>query len=114
MANGLLYAREFAVTNTLSIHVPTIREVLGCYEHYYSIVSAVISTPSDLMVQLEDMGIDFMKMNDFTLFCIVFYDLQERQKKRARKPRPCLGTWQGLSASRLTHTMIFASTRNSG
>jgi len=82
MADGLLYAREFAVTDALSIHVPTIREVLDCYEAYYSIVSAVISTPSDLMVQLEDMGIDFIKMDDFTLFCIVFYDLRERQKER--------------------------------
>jgi len=81
MADGLLYTRDFTVSKHLSIHVPTLREVLGCYEDYYSIVSAVISTPSDLMVQLEDMGIDFMKMDDFTLFCIVWYDLQERQKE---------------------------------
>ena len=26
-------------------------------------------------------SIDFMKMDEFTLFCIVFYDLQERQKE---------------------------------
>jgi len=81
MANGLLYTRDFAVSEHLSIHVPTLREVLGCYEEYYSIVSAVISTPSDLMVQLEDMGIDFMKIDEFTLFCIIFYDLQERQQE---------------------------------
>jgi len=81
MADGLLYTREFAVSEHLSIHVPTLREVLGCYEDYYSIVSAVISTPSDLMVQLDDMKIDFTQMDDFTLFCIVFYDLQERQKE---------------------------------
>ena len=61
--------------------MPTLREVLACYADYYSIVSAVISMPSDLMVQLEDMGIDFMKMDEFTLFCIIFYDLQERQKE---------------------------------
>ena len=82
MADGLLYVREFTVSEHLSIHVPTIREVLGCYENYYSIVSAVISTPSDMMVQLEDMGIDFMKMDEFTLFCIIFYDLREQQKER--------------------------------
>ena len=81
MANGLLYARDFEISDQLSIHVPTIREVLGCYEDYYSVVSAVISTPSDLMVQLEDMGIDFMSIDDFTLFCIIFYDLRERQKE---------------------------------
>jgi len=81
MANGLLYARDFAVSDQMSIRVPTIREVLGCYEDYYSVVSAVISTPSDLMVQLEDMGIDFMSIDDFTLFCIIFYDLRERQKE---------------------------------
>jgi len=81
MADGLLYTRDFAVSEHLTIHVPTLREVLGCYEDYYSVVSAVISTPSDLMVQLEDMGIDFMKMDDFTLFCIVWYDLQERQRE---------------------------------
>ncbi|MCL2298997.1 MAG: hypothetical protein FWC27_02475 [Firmicutes bacterium] len=82
MADGLLYTRDFAVSEHLTVHVPTLREVLGCYEEYYSAISAVISTPSDLMVQLEDMGIDFMKMDDFTLFCIVFYDLQERQRER--------------------------------
>lgn len=81
MANGLLYIKDFSVTESLSIHVPSLREVLGCYDNYYSVVSALISTPSDLMVQLEDMGIDFMDMDDFTLFCIVWYDLQERQKE---------------------------------
>jgi len=81
MVKGLLYARDFAVSDHLSIHVPSIREVLGCYEDFYSIVSAVISTPSDLMVQLDDMGIDFTEMDEFTMFCIVWYDLQERQKE---------------------------------
>lgn len=81
MAKGILYTRDFAVSDFLSIHVPSIREVLDCYEDYYSIVSAVISTPSDLMVQLDDMGIDFTQMDEFTMFCIVWYDLQERQKE---------------------------------
>jgi len=81
MVSGLLYTRDFTITETLSVHVPSIKEVLGCYEDYYSVVSTVVSTPSDLMVQLEDMGIDFTKMDEFTLFCIVWYDLQERQKE---------------------------------
>jgi len=99
MADGLLYAREFAVSDCLSIQVPTLREVLGCYEDYYAIVSAVISTPSDLMVQLEDMGIDFTRMDDFTLFCIVFYDLRERQKERPEVFRLIFGE---LDLSKLT------------
>ena len=82
MAGGILYTRDFAVVDGFSVHVPTIREVLGCYEDYYAVVSAVVSTPSDMMVQLDDMGIDFTKMDDFTLFCIIWYDLQARQKEQ--------------------------------
>ena len=79
---GLLYAKEYSLTADIAIPIPTLREVLEHYEAYYEIVSTIIATPSDLMVQLDDMGLDFTQIDDYLLFCITLQSLQERQKQQ--------------------------------
>lgn len=44
---------------------------------YFSIVTAVTATPSDFMVQLDDIGIDFSSISSFELFLLLFRSLQE-------------------------------------
>lgn len=44
---------------------------------YFEMISCIIATPYDLMVMLDDMGIDFTKINDFELFCLLFTKLQQ-------------------------------------
>ncbi len=39
---------------------------------YYSLISSVIASPTEYMVQLDDIGIDFSKLSSFELFLILF------------------------------------------
>ena len=63
----LLYERELKVNDDISIVIPTVREVLEQEEEYYGLVSLIIATPYDMMVQLDDLGIDFREISDYEL-----------------------------------------------
>ena len=73
----LLYADRYDINDKIHIHIPTVREVLDNEEKYYEVVYSIIATPYDLMVQLDDNGIDFTKINSFELFCLLFGHLRE-------------------------------------
>jgi len=73
---GLLYARDIRVNDAISIHVPLVGEILDAEDQYFEIISTVIATPYDMMVQLDDAGIDFTKITAFELFCLVFSNIQ--------------------------------------
>lgn len=75
---GLLYLRDMPINDRISIHIPTIGEVLDNEDNYYDLVCSIIATPYDMMVQLDDAGIDFTKINDFELFCLMFPKLQSQ------------------------------------
>lgn len=68
----LLYERELKVNDDISIVIPTVREVLEQEEEYYSLVSLITATPYDMMVQLDDLGIDFREISDYELFLLSF------------------------------------------
>lgn len=74
---GLLYAREHRINDFITINIPTVGEVLDNEDTYNEIICTIIGTPYDMMVQLDDAGIDFTKINDFELFCLMFSNLQE-------------------------------------
>lgn len=78
MGNGMLYARKHAVTDKISITVPTVRDILENESTYYGLVSATISTPYDFMVQLDDMGIDFSSITSYELFLALFQGIKEQ------------------------------------
>ena len=63
----MLYERELKVNDDISIVIPTVREVLEQEEEYYGLVSLIIATPYDMMVQLDDLGIDFREISDYEL-----------------------------------------------
>ena len=75
--SSLLYAREQKITDAVSVLVPQFGSVFDNEDLYYDIVCTIVSTPFDLMVQLDDAGIDFTQINDFELFCLLFPRLQE-------------------------------------
>ena len=74
---GKLYAKSFPVSDKISITVPTVGEILDNEDTYYPAVCVIVATPYDMMVQLDDAKIDFTKINDFELFCLLFQRLQE-------------------------------------
>lgn len=70
LSNNFLYKKEIAINEAISIRIPSVGEVLDDEENYYSIVSLLTAMPIDLMVQLDDMGIDFTEINEYELFIL--------------------------------------------
>ena len=75
--SSLLYARSCPINDKISIHVPTVGEVLEDEDSYNSVLASVIATPISFMVQLDDAGIDFTSITDFELFLLLFPSLQK-------------------------------------
>lgn len=73
---NLLYKNELLVNEDIQIVIPTVGEILEQEDTYYSMVSMITATPYDMMVQLDDMKIDFTEIDDYQLFIIVFNALK--------------------------------------
>ncbi len=72
MSLGYLYARSYPINEHISITIPTVGQIWDNEAEYYGLVASVIATPSDFMVQLDDIGIDFSKISPFELFLLLF------------------------------------------
>ena len=77
---GMLYSNDIAINDKIKIHVPTIKEILDNASEYYSEVSVFTSVPIDLMVQLDDAGIDFREVSEYDLFCSLFVQLMDKEE----------------------------------
>lgn len=73
----LLYKDELPVNDKIGIKVPKLRDVLEQEDDYYSMVSMLTAEPIDMMVQLDDMGIDFTQITDYELFLYTFTSIRE-------------------------------------
>ena len=78
---SLLYKDKLTVTDKMSIVIPKVRDILDCEDEYYSLVTMLTAMPYDLMVQLDDLGIDFTEINEWELFLLLFNNY---------KKAPCL------------------------
>lgn len=54
------------------ITIPTVGDVLKHEDEYYNLVSILTAMPIDLMVQLDEAGVDFTTINDYELFLRLF------------------------------------------
>ena len=74
MANtqSLLRTNQYRINDTISIYVPTIGEIYDYGEsEYYNIVQLLTSVPYDLMVQFDDMGVDYETISEYQLFIMM-------------------------------------------
>lgn len=78
MGKGTLYETKHKINDYITIRVPTIDEIVKNEDEYYGNVALIVATPFDMMVQLDDMKIDFTKINDWDLFCLLFNELRTR------------------------------------
>lgn len=78
MGQNILYATEYKINDYISIKIPLVGDIVGNEDDYYGNVSLIVSTPYDMMVQLDDVGIDFTTINEWDLFCLLFKELQTR------------------------------------
>ncbi len=73
---NLLYKKEYAINEHIRIQIPTVGKVLDNEDAYYGMVSMLTAMPIDMMVQLDDIGVDFTKINDYELFLLLFRSLK--------------------------------------
>lgn len=75
---SLLYKREHKITEQISVVIPTVKEVLEHEEEYYSMVHIITAMPIDLMVALDDAGIDFSTIDEYELFLLTSQSLKNQ------------------------------------
>lgn len=73
---NLLYQKEYAINEVIKVVIPTVGEIVDNEDDYYNLVSAITAMPIDLMVQLDDAGIDFTAINEWELFLLLFGGLR--------------------------------------
>lgn len=75
---NLLYQRQYKINNSIGIIIPTVGEIIEDEDNYYNIVTLLTAMPIDLMVQLDDIGIDFTSINEYELFLLLFSGLKDQ------------------------------------
>ena len=82
----LYLGSDIKVANGITLFQPTIGEIANYNEsEYFSIASTICATPSSMKVALDDMGLDYMKVEDFQLFMMLCQSLS------VDKTKPLLG-----------------------
>lgn len=74
---NFLYKSEIVINDFVSIQIPTIGEILECEDAYYNLVHLLTAMPIDLLVLLDDAGIDFSTINDYDLFILMFNAIKQ-------------------------------------
>lgn len=74
---NLLYRRDYPVTDSIRIVIPTVGQILDNEDLYNDIVSTFTDMPIDLMVQLDDIGVDFTTISEFDLFIMLSEGLKK-------------------------------------
>lgn len=74
---NLLYKCEYPINEFISVRIPNVGEILDCEDEYYGLVSMITAMPIDMMVQLDDIGIDFTTINEWDLFLLLFGSVKE-------------------------------------
>lgn len=60
---------DFEISKHIKIHQPTLNEICEYGEHdYYSMITSLTSVPADLKWQLDEIGLDYTKVDEFWLF----------------------------------------------
>ena len=73
---NLLYRDRVEINDYISVMIPKVRDVLEHEEEYYRLVLALTAMPYDMMVQLDDLGIDFTEIDEYELFLLLFQGLR--------------------------------------
>jgi len=69
---SLTISDEYKVNDKISLVIPTVEEILNDENNHYSIVSSLVATPYDYVVQLAENDIDYESISDFEFFTQIF------------------------------------------
>lgn len=74
---NLLYESCVRINDNIRVMIPDVGTILQHENDYYRLVSVMTAMPYDMMVQLDDIGIDFTEINDYELFLLLFSGLKD-------------------------------------
>lgn len=78
----LYLGSDIKIANGIILYQPTIGEIANYNEaEYFSVAQTICSTPSTMKVTLDDMGLDYMKIEDFQLFMMLCQSLTPDKTK---------------------------------
>lgn len=75
---NLLYQRQYAINDSIKIVIPTVGEVIDNEDEYYNLISLLTAMPVDLLVRLDEVGIDFTEINEYELFILLFEGMKNQ------------------------------------
>lgn len=80
---SLLGRKTYKVNDKITVNIPTVRLTRGenveDENDFWSEVNLFTVSPDDMVCELDDLGIDFTKMSDYSLF-IFLYSVQREEK----------------------------------
>lgn len=112
----LLGGSDLALTRTVSVKHPTLRDVMeinqGFWseEFYWSYTSILLSDPYDYMVYLDDHGVDYEAVSPFVVFAMRWNEAQAAHINPRQKAQDDLDTMrQALSFYFGAHDFVFTT-----
>lgn len=75
---NLLYKKQYDINDSVKIIIPTVGEIIDNEDNYYSVITALTAMPIDLMVQLDESGIDYTEINEYDLFLLLSEGLKSQ------------------------------------
>lgn len=75
---NLLYQKEYKINDYISVVIPTVGEIVDHEDIYYNLVSILTAMPIDMLVELDDAGVDFTSINEYELFLLMFPGLKSQ------------------------------------
>lgn len=67
---------DYVINDQIKVLQPTIKEIAKFGERdFFSVVHTVTAIPSDMKSSLDDMGLDWVEVDDFELFCMLVQTL---------------------------------------
>ena len=74
----MYFGKDYRINDKITLKSPSIGDIIDFGEReYYSMVYTLTCIPSDMKSQLEDMGINYMKISDFELFILLTRNLKQ-------------------------------------
>lgn len=73
----LYMSEDVKIANGIVLKCPKLKDIVEYGEsEYFSMAQTLCSTPSSMMVALDDMKLDYMKISDFELFMMLIQSLK--------------------------------------
>lgn len=67
----LYFGDDYVINEQITIHQPTVGEIVSCEKDYFSAIYTLVAIPSDMKSQLWDAGLDWNELEDFQLFTLL-------------------------------------------